>query len=387
MRTVSGHNLQQTKQWLRKPVTRHCGSKYIKPWFSHKFIIIKQTASIIMTTVLVSGASGFIALHTVQELIKQGYTVVGSVRSSEKGEYVKKASGNPEKFSYEIVKDIAEEGAFDEFVKKHPEATVFLHTASPFHFNVTDVEKDLLQPAIRGTKSALQSIKDYGSNIKRVVVTSSYAAIASAEMDLKAGKEYDETSWNDITWEKALENPLLGYYGSKTFAERAAWEFVKEQNPNFVLSTVNPAYVFGPQPTDDFNSEKLNTSSEIINAAMKLLSPSADVYPVNASAVDVRDVAKAHLVAFEKDEAKNERLVLITGLFTQQDILDVLHKKFPKQAENVPVGTPGSQKEEIKTRCTPVNDKTRKILDFPLISIEQTIADSAQQIYKVENML
>lgn len=117
------------------------------------------------TTALVSGASGFIAAHTVQELIKNGYTVVGSVRSKEKGEYVK-LSGKPESFSYEIVEDIAQDGAFDEFVEKHQEATVFLHTASPFHYNVTDVEKELLKPAVDGTKNALLSIAKYGPNIR-----------------------------------------------------------------------------------------------------------------------------------------------------------------------------------------------------------------------------
>lgn len=339
------------------------------------------------TTVLISGASGFIAAHTVQELIKNGYTVVGSVRSKEKGEYVKKLSGKPESFSYEIVEDIAQEGAFDEFVKKHQEATVFLHTASPFHYNVTDVEKDLLKPAVHGTKNALLSIAKYGPNIKRVVITSSYAAIASRDQDLQADQTFDETSWNNLTWEKALESPIYGYSGSKVFAEKAAWEFVKEQKPAFVLSTVNPVLVFGPQPTDHFSTEKLNTSSEVINAILKIKNPQDEVAPYNSVGVDVRDVAKAHLVAFEKDEAKNQRLFLTSALFTQQTILDVLHKQFPKQTENVPVGKPGSGQEDIDTRAKKNNDKTRKILGFELISVEQSIADSARQILQVEGKL
>ncbi|KAF3991282.1 hypothetical protein FT663_02783 [Candidozyma haemuli var. vulneris] len=339
------------------------------------------------TTVLISGASGFIALHTVQELVKQGYNVVGSVRSEEKGEYVKKASGNPEKFTYEIVEDIEKEGAFDDFVKKHPEATVFLHTASPFHFIAPDVERDLLLPAINGTKNALKSIKENGSNIKRVVVTSSYAAIASPEKSKQAGKEWDESSWNDITWEQALENPFLGYFGSKTFAEKAAWDFVKEEKPGFVLSTVNPVYVFGPQPTNEFNSTQLNTSSEIINSILKIKDTEAKVNSYNGAAVDVRDVAKAHLVAFEKDEAKEQRLLLSSGKFTQQTVLDVLHVNFPSEAQHVPIGEPGSDREEIKTTASPKNDKTRKILGFELISVEQSIVDSAKQILEVEDKL
>lgn len=338
-----------------------------------------------MSTVLVSGASGFIALHTVQELIKKGYNVVGSVRSVEKGEYVKKAAGG--NFSYEIVKDITEDGAFDEFVKKHLDATVFLHTASPFHYDYSDVENDFLKPAVYGTKNALLAIKNYGPNIKRVVITSSFAAIASRDQSMQPDLVLDENSWNDLTWEKVLENPAFGYNGSKAFAERAAWDFVKTEKPNFVLSTVNPVLVFGPQPTDTFNTEKLNTSSEVINKILKSKSPQDEVAPLNSMAVDVRDVAKAHLVAFEKDEAKEKRLFLNSGLFTQQKILDVLHEKFPKQTENVPVGKPGSGAEEIAKAAKKNNDKTRAIMGFELISVEQTIADSARQLLQVEGRL
>lgn len=340
-----------------------------------------------MTTVLISGASGFLALHTVQELVKNGYNVVGSVRSPEKGEYVKKASGNPEKFSYEIVEDISNEDAFGEFVKKHPEATVFLHTASPFVIDVNDIENELLKPAVSGTKSALQSIMDNGPNIKRVIVTSSYCGIASPKMDAMAGKVWDEDSWNDITWDEALENPVLGYYGSKAFAEKAAWDFMKEKKPHFALTTVNPVYVLGPQPTDDFNTEKLNTSSQAINAVLKVQGPNDKVPPVNHYAVDVRDVAKAHIAGFEKEEAKGQRLFLTTGHFTQQDILDVLHEKFPKQSEKIPVGSPGSQKEDVEKRSKFNNDRTRKILGFTPIPVKKTIADSVEQILRVEGKL
>ena len=106
------------------------------------------------TSVFVSGASGYIAQELVKQLIQKNYKVVGTVRSNEKGDSLKenlKAAGlQSENFSYEIVKDIAVEGAFDEALKAHPEVTIFLHTASPFHFNVTDVEKELLLPAING---------------------------------------------------------------------------------------------------------------------------------------------------------------------------------------------------------------------------------------------
>ena len=120
---------------------------------------------------------------------------------------------------------------------------------------------------------------------------------------------------------------------------------------------------------------------------MKIKGTEEKVNPVSGSAVDVRDVAKAHLVAFEKDEAKEQRLFLTSGPFTQQTILDILHTNFSSEAQHVPIGEPGSDREEVKKRATLNNDKTRKLLGFELISVEQSIADSAKQILEVEGKL
>ncbi|GEQ69533.1 hypothetical protein JCM33374_g3205 [Metschnikowia sp. JCM 33374] len=197
------------------------------------------------TTVFVSGATGFIAQHIVQLLISKGYNVVGTVRSAEKGDHLKKLLGS-DAFSYEIVPDVEPVGAFDEALKNHPEVTVFLHTASPFHFKATDIEKELLKPAIEGTKNALNAIKTYGPQIKRVVVTSSYAAMMDLSKLNDPSHIDTEESWNPSTWEQAKEGPIQGYLASKTFAERAAWDFVKEEKPLLTINYVNPVYVFGP---------------------------------------------------------------------------------------------------------------------------------------------
>lgn len=334
------------------------------------------------TTVLVSGASGFIALHTVKSLLQKGYTVVGSVRSTEKGETLKKLLNN-DKFSYEIVKDIVSETAFDDFVKNHPEATVFLHTASPFTFSVTDIENDLLKPAVNGTKSALSAVKKYGPQIKRVVVTSSYAAMTDITAKPDPSISADENSWSPLTWETSLVNGRVGYCGSKKLAEKAAWDFVETEKPLFVLSTVNPVFVFGPQAFDEMVKDNLNTSSEIINNILKLTSPDDEIPSFTGYAVDVRDVADAHIVAFEKDEAKGKRLFLTSGGWTEQTILDVLHKDFPQYSKKYPVGTPGSDKAVIAKEKTVNNAWTRSILGFELRSVEEMVHDSIAQILKV----
>ena len=91
--------------------------------------------------------------------------------------------------------------------------------------------------AVNGTVGILKAIKKSAPTVKRVVITSSFAAILRIPGPPK-GHVYTEKDWNPITDEEALENPANGYRASKTFAERAAWDFVQKEKPNFTLATV-----------------------------------------------------------------------------------------------------------------------------------------------------
>lgn len=106
--------------------------------------------------------------------------------------------------------------------------------------------QDLLDPAVIGTTGILKSIKKSAPSVKNVVITSSFAAMVNGEKGFWPGHVYSEEDFNPITREQAEENAMLGYRGSKTFAERAAWDFVEKEKPNFVISTINPPMVFGP---------------------------------------------------------------------------------------------------------------------------------------------
>jgi nucleoside-diphosphate-sugar epimerase len=97
-----------------------------------------------------------------------------------------------------------------------------------------------------GTTGILRSIKKSAPSVKHVVITSSFAAIVQADKGFWPGHEYSEEDWNPITKDQATENPMMGYRASKTFAEKAAWEFLEKEKPNFTLSTINPPMVFGP---------------------------------------------------------------------------------------------------------------------------------------------
>lgn len=335
------------------------------------------------TSVFVSGATGFIAQHVIKQLIEKNYKVVGSVRSKEKGDQLVSKFGDS--FQYEIVSDIGKSGAFDEALKKHQDVTVFLHTASPFHFNTDNVEKDLYQPAEEGTNNALKAIEKYGPQVKHVVITSSFAAVMDAKREKDPSLTYTEKDWNPMTREEGAENAMSGYMVSKKLAEKAAWDFVEKSKPNFVLTAVNPTYVFGPQAFDSDIKDSLNTSSELINAALKL-KPGEELPAYTGPYIDVRDVAEAHLVAFEKEEAKNQRLVLADGRFTFQDFLDIIHKNFPEKAKekNIPLGNPGSSKKDLANAAKLNFANTDKVMGIKYIGLEQSVVDTVKQIFDAE---
>jgi NADPH-dependent methylglyoxal reductase len=94
------------------------------------------------------------------------------------------------------------------------------------------------------------------------VVTSSYVAVT--DITAPVSDEITEESWNPTTWEKALLNPMAAYSGSKTFAEKAAWDFLKEESAKFTVSVVNPVYVFGPQAYDDDTRVLLATQAGLL---------------------------------------------------------------------------------------------------------------------------
>lgn len=339
-------------------------------------LTIKQKMS---QTVFISGASGYIAQHITAKLLAKGYKVIGSVRSAKKGDELKSLFKN-ENLSYVVVPDIQADGAFDEALKQHPEISVFLHTASPFVFQVEDVEKELLLPAVTGTKVALTSVLNHGPQIKRVVVTSSYAAMFANE-DIPDVVS-DETTWTELTWEQAKQNGLVGYLASKAFAEKAAWDFVEKEKPNFKLSTVNPTYVFGPQLFDEYATGPVSTSVELIKAVLKL-QPTDEVPSVQGPFIDVRDVADAHLVAFESDAAIGQRILLQDGRFSNSKVVEIIKANFPEFKDKIPAPKT-THEEEIKSHCKLDSSKSDKILGIKFISIEQSIKDTVAQFIKVK---
>ncbi|KAL1866705.1 Glycine-rich RNA-binding protein 2, mitochondrial [Diaporthe australafricana] len=291
-----------------------------------------------MARILLTGGSGFMATHILENLLKRGYSVVTTVRNSEKAENIKRAhpTVGKDKLDFVIVPDVSQPDAFEAAVVSEPPFEAVIHTASPFHYNVTDIQKDLLDPAINGTTGILKAIVKSAPTVKRVVITSSFGAITNPFKGLWPEHEYSEEDWNPLTQEQAVSHPARGYQASKTFAEKAAWDFLEETKPNFTLATINPPLVFGPAIQGVGSLKSLNTSSQYMLSFIS--GPPKEEIPPTMSPiwVDVRDVALAHILAAELPDAANKRFFVTAGYFSNREVVDIIRKNFPEYHSPLP---------------------------------------------------
>jgi len=337
-----------------------------------------------MTRVLLTGGSGFIAAHTLDLLLKNGHSVVTTVRSQDKIDKIKKIYPDlgTDRLDFVIVSDIAVPGAFDEAVVSTPPFEAVLHTASPFHFNVTDIQKQLIDPAVVGTTGILHAIKKSAPTVKHVVITSSFAAILNPSKGAWPGHTYSEDDWNPMTLEDIKGVIPLGYRASKTFAERAAWKYVEEEKPGFTLSTINPPMVFGPIIPHLQDLDNLNTSNQRIRDAG--LGKWKDEIPDSGVTlwVDVRNVAEAHVAAMEKPEAEGKRFFAVEGRYTNKEIAAILRKHFPQYKDLPTESTPGGDVGEAG-HFSSDNKRTVEVLGLKYIPLEQSVVDCVKSLQSI----
>lgn len=334
--------------------------------------------------VLLTGGSGFIAAHVLKQLVEAKHSVVTTVRSSDKADGIRKAYAglSKEQLDFAIVADIAEEGAFDKAVVSEPPFEAVIHTASPFHFNVVDIKKDLLDPAIKGTTGILRSITKNAPSVKKVILTSSWASVVNPFKGNWPEHTYSENDWNPITSSQALEGIPNGYRASKTFAEREAWTFAEREKPNFTLTTLCPPQVIGPVVHELASLSKLNTSNQIIRDFM--LGKFEKEVPANATFywVDVRDVARCHIVALTEPAAANKRFIVTAGPFCNRDIVGIIREAFPDIKSLPPSNATGGDYPEDGL----YNVDASSVVDTLGVSwttLEKTVVDTIESLQKM----
>ncbi|OMP06029.1 hypothetical protein CCACVL1_01750 [Corchorus capsularis] len=294
--------------------------------------------------VCVTGASGYIASWLVKFLLQRGYTVKATVRNPsdpKKTEHLLALDGAKERLHL-FKAELLDKGAFDSVVDG---CEGVFHTASPFYFGVKDPQAEMIDPAVKGTLNVLRSCTKVPS-IKRVVVTSSIAAVAFNGRPLGPDVIVDETWFSDPTF---CEKSNLWYVLSKTLAEEAAWKYTKENGMDMV--SINPGLVLGPilQPT-------VNTSVEPI---LKLLN-GGETYPnTTFRVIDVRDVANAHVLAFENASAHGRYLLVERGMHCSE-VVQTLRKLYPalslpEKCANEKLGMPVFQVSKERAKSLGVN--------------------------------
>ncbi|MBP6176961.1 MAG: aldehyde reductase [Anaerolineales bacterium] len=264
--------------------------------------------------ILVTGASGFVAIHTIIQLLEQGYAVRGTIRSLKKEADLRKTISRYVQANdrLEILPADLEQAAGWEGAMSGVETV--LHVASPFPLFEPEKEDDLIIPAVQGTLRVLRAAHNAG--VKRVVQVSSVAAISSGHNG--ENKTFTEADWSDLT------KDIGAYAKSKTLAERAAWDFINgaENTNKMELATINPPLIMGPVPNKDFR-----TSIELVRTIM--LGQVPGVGRIKMGVVDVRDVASAIILAMQTPEAAGKRwLVAADKSLWLKDIAELLHGKY-----------------------------------------------------------
>ncbi|SRR5258708_17454053 len=272
--------------------------------------------------ILVTGGSGFIASHTILQLLNAGYQVRTTVRDMKRESEVRAmlehgGAQHGERLSF-FAADLQNDAGWTPAVAG---CDYVLHLASPFPANVPKHEDELIVPAREGALRVLRASRD--ARVKRVVLTSSFAAIGY-------GHPPQSAPFNETNWTNATGNDVTAYVKSKTLTEREAWNFIAREGGDLELSVVNPVVVFGPILGPDYSTSVL--------LIQRLMSGAVPGSPrLSFGVVDVRDVADLHIRAMTHAAAKGERFLAVAGDFMLiKDIANVLKERMGEAGKRVP---------------------------------------------------
>jgi dihydroflavonol-4-reductase len=273
-------------------------------------------------TVLVTGGSGYLAGWCILGLLQRGYRVRTTVRNPARERDVHDAVSSQVVPPHHLTVHAADLTSDDHWAHVLEGCDYVLHVASPFPAKQPKDPDELIVPAREGTLRVLRTALDSG--VKRVVVTSSIAAVRLAEG--AEARTLTEEDWTDPD-----DTSLTPYVRSKTIAEQAAWELVKERGEEDRLAVVNPGAIIGPALNDDL--------SYSLEAVERLLKGMPGMPRLGFSFVDVRDVADLEIRAMTAPEAGGQRFIAVTKFLWMADTGEILRDRMGDAASKVPTRT------------------------------------------------
>jgi nucleoside-diphosphate-sugar epimerase len=335
--------------------------------------------------ILVTGGSGFIAAHTILQLLNAGYRVRTTVRNLRREPEVRGmlAQGGIEpsdRLSF-FAADLENDSGWTEAVAG---CEYVLHIASPFPAHLPKHEDELIVPARDGALRVLRASRDAG--VKRVVLTSSFAAIGY-------GQPAQSMPFNETNWSNTSGTDVTAYVKSKTIAERAAWDFIAREGGGLELAVVNPVAVFGPVLGPDYSTSVL--------LIQRLMSGKVPGSPrLSFGVVDVRDVAELHIRAMTHPAAKGERFLAVAGDFMLiHAIALVLKEKMGEAGKKVPTRQLPNWLVHVAALADPAvkqilpelgklkngtNEKSKRLLGWAPRSSEEAIVATAESLLQLD---
>jgi len=328
-----------------------------------------------MDKVLVTGASGFIGLHCIAQLLQAGYQVRGSLRSRARESEIRNALSkvvNAENRLEICELDLLKDDGWDDAVSG---CDYVMHVASPLLDREPKDQDEIIRPAHEGLMRAIKS--SVRNKVKRFVMTSSFSAIGYGHVK----DVFDESHWTDTT------QKIGAYNKSKAIAEKAMWDYLDSLKDEEKIEAVaiNPTLVIGASLSDD-----VGTSNIFLQ---KMLDGSYPVVPkVHFGYVTVKDTAKAHVAAMTHPHASGKRFILAERCMWLYEVNKILrkhgYKKAPiRQAPNLLMKFLALFNNEAsaiagfvgKTKFTN-SENAKNILKFSFENVEVGILEIAQQL-------
>jgi dihydroflavonol-4-reductase len=272
------------------------------------------------TKVLVTGASGFLALHTALRLLQLGYNVRGTVRTEAQEKNVRESLSkyvDTSKLEFVHVNLLHEEGWREAVEGCNP----VLHLASPFPTDAPQDENEVIAPARDGTLRVLRAAQAGG--VKQVILVSSVVAVTGGHEN--ENRRFSEADWTDVN------KTDYAYAKSKTLAEQAAWDFVRraENKIGIELVSINPSNIFGPVLDDHHH-----TSTEWFRTLLRHEIPGLPRAQMNI--VDVRDVVEMIIKAMTVPAAAGKRFIANAASIQLAEFAAILHRHFASRGYRVP---------------------------------------------------
>ncbi|KAI9286175.1 hypothetical protein BC943DRAFT_359352 [Umbelopsis sp. AD052] len=341
--------------------------------------------------VLVTGATGYLGAAIAEQFIQNGYIVVGSARTLSKAENLKNffdEKYGPGKFEIYVSGDLTTEGAFDDAVK---DVEAIAHVASPVGVESEDPMKDVVNVAIKGTTSILNSALQYGKNVKSVLVVSSLASLLDPTVPEKY--TYTEKDWNDAAIKSMIDLKEKGesipgfvaYMASKTEAEHAVWKFKEDNKLPFTISTILPSWIYGtivPTPRTVADVNAASTAAYVVQFYSGENKNYSQSFPP-VGYVNVADVARASVLIVEKNDITDgQRYILNAGPYSFQQIVDIMRENFPERQDIIVKGEPRNYE---KTNQPKQHDGSKITHDLGIkyTDLETTVLDTINSVKHV----